>query len=431
MSDPAHSLAAAPVSLEVHAEIAGETVLVATVRFRHRGATTTSDFTYAPTYLADPRCYPVDPALPLTATTHVIAGLPGCLSDTTPDWWGRQLITRQRRLDASRSRAPMSLITEVDHLVGVSDLTRQGNLRVALPGGTDFLAPDLTVPPLVRLPDLLAASARLTSEHATDEAVSDALQTLLAAGSATLGGARPKASVMGGIDEGEARLLIAKFPWREDEWDVMAWEKTALDLAERCGIPVPARRLVDVGDQHVLLVERFDRRPDGGRVGYLSARTLAERSSSAGNDYLDLVAAVEDHSSAAAADLRDLWRRIAVTVALHNSDDHFHNHGFLRTGSGWRLAPAFDINIDPRPAQPRATSLVGAADRDGTLRALVREATYFGLEPDRARTGLLEIRDVLEGWRDVAAANRVPGPELDSVGWVIDDYCRTVRSAST
>jgi serine/threonine-protein kinase HipA len=270
--------------------------------------------------------------------------------------------------------------------------------------------------------------------------VGEALQTLLAAGSATLGGARPKASVRDGHDGAntggdgrvrdgdETRLLIAKFPWTQDEWDVMAWEKTALDLAERCGVTVPARRLVDVGGRHVLLVERFDRRPADGRVGYLSARTLAERPSSAGNDYLDLVAAIEDHSGAAAADLRALWRRIAVTAALHNSDDHFHNHGFLRVGTAWRLAPAFDINIDPRPAQPRATSLVGAADRDGTLQALVREAAYFGVTPAQARSSLREIRDALEGWREVAAANRVPASELDSVGWVIDDFCRTVDS---
>ena len=61
------------------------------------------------------------------------------------------------------------------------------------------------------------------------------MKDLLDAGSGSLGGARPRASVRDGD-----RLFIAKFPHPGDDWDVIGWEKTAVDLAERSGIEVRA-----------------------------------------------------------------------------------------------------------------------------------------------------------------------------------------------
>ncbi|WP_207229782.1 HipA domain-containing protein [Krasilnikovia cinnamomea] len=70
--------------------------------------------------------------------------------------------------------------------------------------------------------------------------------------------------------------MIAKFPHHADDWSVIAWEKTALDLAEAAGIPVPKRQLVGVEGNPVLLLERFDRK-GAHRIGYLSAVTLPPR----------------------------------------------------------------------------------------------------------------------------------------------------------
>ena len=416
-------MSARPEALDVHVALAGGTVLAGTATFRYRGATTTTEFTYAPEFLAMRGAYALDPTLPLSRAGAVVEGLPAAFADSTPDWWGRQLVTRKLRLEAADSGQPVPLLTEPDFLVGVSDFTRQGNLRFAARGTTTFLDPVAAVPKLVSLPELLEAADRVVADD--DTGVAEALKLLLAAGSGTLGGARPKASV-----QEQGRLLIAKFPFREDEWDVMAWEKTALDLAELCGIEVPHRRLVPVGPRHVLLLDRFDRDPDvdpgvdpgAGRIGYVSARTMAEAPSSAGNDYLRLVDAIEDHSGNTTNDLRDLWTRIAFTVALNNTDDHFHNHGFRRSARGWELAPAFDININPQLAQPRTTTVSGAAMREDSLRTVVQQSEYFGLDEDEARDGLFRIGEVLKDWRELARANGVPDRELDRVGWVLDDY---------
>ena len=45
--------------------------------------------------------------------------------------------------------------------------------------------------------------------------------------------------------------------------------------------------------------------------------------------------------------LRELWRRMAFSELIHNTDDHLCNHGFLLTPKGWRLAPMFDVNPNP------------------------------------------------------------------------------------
>lgn len=403
-----------PDALDVHVEIDGEPVLAGTSTFRYRGATTSTEFTYARDYLRRPGAYSLDPALPLDGSRVFVENLPGAFADSAPDWWGRNLITNKLRLQASVSGEPPPLVTEVDFLVGVSDRTRQGSLRFREPGG-QFLDPDSSVPKVVDLADLVEAS-----DHVAAGGVSEgtsALKLLLAAGSATLGGARPKASI-----DDDGRLYVAKFPHRDDEWDVMAWEKTALDLAERAGIPVPQRRLVPIGGRHVLMLSRFDRTDDRRRIGYVSARTLAEASSSASNDYLDLAATIEDHSADASSDLRGAWLRAAFTVAVNNTDDHFRNHGFLRARGGWVLCPAFDINIDPAAANARSTSFAGASTREESIQALVREAAYFGMDEDEARDGLHAVASALQDWRDVARASQVKDRDLDAVGWVLDDY---------
>lgn len=118
------------------------------------------------------------------------------------------------------------------------------------------------MPKLVSLPELMDSADRVANTAEDDLA---AVKDLLDAGSGSLGGARPKASVQGD----DCALLIARFPHRNDDWDVIAWEKTALDLAEGAGIDTPTRRLTKVGDRSVLLLDRFDRASGVGGPGVI------------------------------------------------------------------------------------------------------------------------------------------------------------------
>ena len=72
---------------------------------------------------------------------------------------------------------------------------------------------------------------------------------------ASLGGARPKASVL----DKDGSLAFAKFPKSDDEWDFPVWERIALSLASGAGIDTATSRLERVGARHVLILRRFDR----------------------------------------------------------------------------------------------------------------------------------------------------------------------------
>lgn len=109
----------------------------------------------------------------------------------------------ERQLDERESR-PVRTLTESDYLLGVTDETRLGALRFRRVGEEIFQAPTHAgVPALVELGRLLQITERILRDEETDED----LQLIFAPGS-SLGGARPKASV---IDQ-HGQLSIAKFP---------------------------------------------------------------------------------------------------------------------------------------------------------------------------------------------------------------------------
>jgi serine/threonine-protein kinase HipA len=156
----------------------------------------------------------------------------------------------ERRLAHQEGRGVRTL-TESDYLLGVSDETRLGALRMRWLGEEVFQAPTRTgVPDFIELGRLLQITERVLRDEETDED----LQLIFAPGS-SLGGARPKASV---IDQ-HGQLSIAKFPKEIDDYGIETWEEIALRLADQAGIATPKHELIDVGGKAVLLSRRFDR----------------------------------------------------------------------------------------------------------------------------------------------------------------------------
>ncbi len=331
-------------------------------------------------------------------------GLPGAFQDCSPDRWGRNLITKRHRASTLEGAGRTGELNDVDFLIGVSDLTRQGALRFTKPGRRIFLDPGIDVPKLLDLPLLVAASDSLAD--GSDDWT--AVKLLLDAGSGSLGGARPKASVR---DHG--RLLIAKFPHRHDEWDVMGWECVALDLAESAGLAVPPHRLVDLGDhRRVLVVDRFDRADDGRRIPYISAMTLLSGSDGGWYDYLDVADHLADVSAAAGLDLTDLYRRVVFSVAIHNTDDHLRNLGLLHEPGGWRLAPVFDVNPNPDRRSLRVTGIAGATQRDDEPAGLTELAERCRLSPPEAAAIRREVDAAVATWPAVARRHELSQPEI-------------------
>lgn len=389
--------------LHVAVDIDGRTTSAATAYVTERRGVVSTSLIYDASYIGAGDAYALGPDLGLISARHQVAGLPGSFADSAPDRWGRNLIARRLRGQAIQEQRAAASIREVDYLLGVSDATRQGALRFAVDRSGPYLDAAAHVPKLIALPRLLRAADKVADRDQDDYA---AVKELLAAGSGSLGGARPKASVRDG-----ERLLIAKFPHRSDEWDVMAWEKTALDLAQQCGISVPPQRLINVGEQHVLLLDRFDRQGEA-RLGYISAMTLLRSRDGESNDYLELAEAISEHGGAVNEDLAQLWRRIAFMLVVNNVDDHMRNHGFLRRRGGWVLSPAFDLNPEPETDAHRVTSINFVDDADSALAALRGSAEYFRLTSVRADAMLREVLDGTKNWSEVARANQVKESEI-------------------
>lgn len=201
----------------------------------------------------------------------------------------------------------------------------------------------------------------------------------------------------------------------------MAWEMTALDLADRCRIEVPPRSLVEIGGRSVLVVERFDR-AGSSRVPYASARTLIGGTDRQSADYLEIAEALGVLGFAPAHDLTALFRRIAFSIAIHNTDDHLRNHGFLHRGSGWTLAPVFDVNPDPSPNAERVTSIGWTTSLADEVRALLTSCDYFGMTPEGARAVWHEVRAAVSTWRAVAASHGISRTERQMFAPVLDRY---------
>ena len=61
----------------------------------------------------------------------------------------------------------------------------------------------------------------------------------------------PAASPTNAVRENDGQLPIAKFPRRDDDFNAVLSEATALALAEKAGIAVPAARLETVANKSV------------------------------------------------------------------------------------------------------------------------------------------------------------------------------------
>jgi serine/threonine-protein kinase HipA len=383
---------------EVHLSLAGRDRLVGHARGNRARGKESVQFEYADEWLRDPECFALEPALPLTrGGFHPPAGraMHGALGDSAPDTWGRRLMQRAERRQAQREGRAVRTLMETDYLLGVADETRLGALRFRGTNGGDFLArPGSGVPAMVALGRLLESSERILRDEETDED----LELIFAPGS-SLGGARPKASVI----DPHGRLAIAKFPKESDEISIETWEEIALRLAEQAGINTAGHELAHVAGKAVLLSRRFDR-SESGRIPFLSAMAMMGAKDGESGSYPEMVDALSSHGARAKLDALELYRRVAFNVLVSNVDDHLRNHGFLWTGkSGWMLSPAYDLN--PVPADVKARVLTTNIDLDeGTCSVDLLEAAagYFTLSLADARQIIGRVARATSAWRGVA-----------------------------
>ncbi|HWK72459.1 MAG TPA: type II toxin-antitoxin system HipA family toxin [Burkholderiaceae bacterium] len=370
-------------------------------------------FHYERDWLQDPRAFALDPDLSLDE--HPFFPKPelgnfGIFLDSSPDRWGQTLMKRREALKAKdEQRSPRTLYAW-DFLIGVQDLTRQGALRFRRPGTEAFLGDEkMAAPPVTTLRELEAVAYQLSNRRIDDlDALRKWLAVLVAPG-ASLGGARPKAN----FTETDGSLWIGKFPARDDDRDIGAWEYVVHQLARKAGIDVPPAKLIKLNnDFHTFCVQRFDR-ANGSRRFYASAMTLLRKTQSEGTSYLELAQFIRAQGDAehADADLEQLFRRVAFNVAVGNRDDHLRNHGFVLGKTGWRLAPAFDVN----PNIDKAEHVLNIDDVDNrpSLKTVLSTAAFYGLNDVQARQIVVEVAMVVDRWQGAARRTGISAADID------------------
>ncbi|OFY96181.1 MAG: toxin HipA [Bacteroidetes bacterium RIFCSPLOWO2_12_FULL_31_6] len=364
-------------------------------------------FEYDEEWLHSKYVQQLDPDLQLYAGLHYLNGDNksnfGLFLDSSPDRWGRLLMKRREAATARIEKRSEKNLFETDFLLGVYDEHRMGALRFKLEQEGPFLNnnKELASPPWTSIRELEQISLRLESEDIiNDPDYLKWLDMLIVPGS-SLGGARPKASVL----DNENNLWIAKFPSKNDDTDIGAWEIVTHQLAIEAGVYMAeAQAKKFTSKHHTFLTKRFDRTNHRERIHFASAMTLLGYTDGSdytdGVSYLELVEFISNYGANVNKDLEQLWRRIVFSICVSNTDDHLRNHGFILTDNGWILSPAYDIN----PVETGTGLKLNISENDNALALeLAMEVyPYFRLDKKKADSIIQEVQSAVKDWRKIA-----------------------------
>ena len=340
----------------------------------------------------------------------------GVFLDSSPDRWGRVLMRRREALLARMENRPQKNLMQSDYLLGVYDEHRMGALRFKESPVGLFLNDnrEMAAPPWASLRELEYASLQLEKDDSVEDPDYLKWLNLLTAPGSSLGGARPKASVL----DKNNHLWIAKFPSRIDDADVGGWEMVVHDLAVNSEISMPDATIQNFsGNQYTYISKRFDRQPGNKRIHFASAMTMLGRKDgdnySTGLSYLDIAGFImqSGDKNHVDADLQELWKRIVFNICVKNTDDHLRNHGFLLGKNGWKLSPAFDIN--PVPTGTGLTLNITDEDNSLDTELALEVAEFFRLDTTIAKETINKIKKNIKNWQKIATKYGLSKREQD------------------
>lgn len=347
----------------------------------------------------------------------------GMFLDSSPDRWGRLLMRRREAaLVRSEVRAEKTL-RESDYLLGVFDGHRMGAIRFKEDPEGPFLNDNdkLASPPWASIRELEQISLRLEDEDAVDDPEYLKWLTMLVNPGSSLGGARPKASVL----DNKKNLWIAKFPSRNDNKDIGGWEMVVNELARNAGLNVAVSGIQKFSSNYnTFFTKRFDRTEDGERIHYASAMTMLGYTDGTdfhdGVSYLEIAEFLTNNGADVETDLTELWSRIVFNLFISNTDDHLRNHGFILTEQGWILSPVFDIN--PNEDGSGLSLNISLDDNSLDLDLALEVADYFRLTNDNALKKIEIIKKSIQNWRTVANKYQLAKSEQELMSKVFNRF---------
>ena len=360
----------------------GEWVTVGRYLLTKDSPRSTGSFRYAPSYLAAGHAWSIDPInLPLMADTEFAApryeGLHDALRDACPDAWGKALIERAHGVPSGAHESRYLL------LAGNAD--RWGALAVGVHKKPSIAA--LSAPRLAQLTDLVVELHAIAQRQPP---IHQALRKRLM-GTPSLGGARPKATVVETHTNGEQDFWLVKPALLGDAADIPKLEHACSVWARAVGLfaaPTVYELIGDAGEVSkisVLRVLRFDR-AQGRRLMTLSAASLlqaeypaATKEQTARWSYPRLAEELK-RIGAPIEDRQELFARMVFNAVIGNDDDHPRNHAVIwqQTHKRWRLSPSFDVvpSLDDTPKQLSMQLCLGR--RDISRESILMDAVRFG-----------------------------------------------------
>ncbi|RPI19061.1 MAG: type II toxin-antitoxin system HipA family toxin [Ignavibacteriae bacterium] len=336
----------------------------------------------------------------------------GLFLDSSPDRWGTILMRRREAALAKQEQREERILLDSDYLLGVYDEHRMGGLRFKEETDGPFLnnSKYMTTPPITSIRELEDIVHKLENEDVIDDPdYLNWLNIIIAPGS-SLGGARPKASVI----DLDKSLWIAKFPSMSDNSDVGAWEMVVNELAKQSGINAAEAQAKRYGrTEHTYLTKRFDRTSSGERIHFASALTMIDRIDSHENyghvSYLEIVEFLTTYGANVNGDLEELWKRIVFNILVSNTDDHLRNHGFILTPDGWILSPAYDVN--PNEEGTGLHLNITENDNDLDIDLAMEVIDFFRIDEKRALNIITRIKGMVACWKKVADKYSIPKDE--------------------
>jgi len=319
-----------------------------------------------------------EPELPLKAgALHLPEGLsmPGCIRDAAPDAWGRRVIINKilRRKGADTDTAELDELTYLlesgSDRIGALDF--QHSPTEYVPRSTN----NVTMEELAESAERVEKGVPLTPE----------LDQALFHGS-SIGGARPKALIQ---DQGQK--YVAKFSSSTDLYSVVKAEFITMRLAELAGLKVAPVKLIQTANKDILLIERFDRLPQGGgwsRKSMVSALTLfgLDEMMARYASYEKLAEIIRHRFTDPKDTLKELYSRLVFNILCGNTDDHARNHAAFWNGKELTLTPAYDICPQGRAGNEASQAMLISGNHNlSQLRTCLIAAKYFLQSEDSAR----------------------------------------------
>jgi serine/threonine-protein kinase HipA len=357
------------------------------------------------------------PGLPQDA----FSGLPGLLADSLPDRWGTALINAWLA-SQGRDESSFDVVQRLCYVGtrGIGALEFQPASEPSLSAGAD-----IQLDALVRLASEVLAEREQFVTELSEHPDEEAMKAILAVGSSA-GGARPKAFIAyndathevrsGQVLAGEGfRHWLLKFDGVSRSGDhgltdPQGWgaiEYAYSIMARAAGIEMTECRLLDEHGRRHFMTRRFDRPDAGGKLHMQTVAALEHVSYNEPGTYsYEQALLLIRRLGLGTPDVEQQFRRMVFNMVARNQDDHVKNIAFLMDRSGtWSLAPAYDVVWAWQPGNRWLDShqmTINGKRGDFTTADLRAVASVAGLKRGRAEAILVEVSEIVAGWRTIA-----------------------------